>query len=230
MKLRLAQEKDYMQLTEMKYKQIHTGGINYIECLEGSDRWYWGSDYESGDLYEAEEMFRAGQTIHSNRVVFVSYPEGQVYEPLVAKEGQYLGRPAFEQGKVFCLLVDFMEQTIFIYKCTDDMKEAEVYVQLPLKVVKDCYNLMLVTSPLTLCRQGHENQFQVVWPEKGDFLIDDKESLVFRDNDKLIFSRWNEDSGYREEIVVRKYPTGELVENYEGTIVIMPNQQRWILC
>ena len=35
-------------------------GISYIEPLEGSAEWYWGMDYTSGDLYEAEELFKDG--------------------------------------------------------------------------------------------------------------------------------------------------------------------------
>ena len=37
-------------------KRIETQGITYIEPLDGSrGAWYWGTDYASGDLYEAEE-------------------------------------------------------------------------------------------------------------------------------------------------------------------------------
>ena len=41
-------------------KRIITNGITDLELLAGSSEWYWGTDYASGDLYEAEEVFRSG--------------------------------------------------------------------------------------------------------------------------------------------------------------------------
>ena len=42
-------------------KRIETQGITYIEPLDCSrGEWYWGSDYASGDLYEAEELSGTG--------------------------------------------------------------------------------------------------------------------------------------------------------------------------
>lgn len=213
----------------MKYEYIKTDGITNLERLEGTDRWYWGTDYASGDLYEAEELFRSGHEINKNRLIFVSYPQGQIYEPVKAKQGQYLGRPVCYQKEIFWLVVDFPEHKILIYKCSADMDKAEIYVKRSLDEVKDCYNLMLVTEPLTLCRQGHENRFQIVWPQKGDFCIDSRESLYLRDKDKLIFSKWYEDCGYYEETIVRKYPTGEVLEKYDGTFMAMPDGQKWML-
>ena len=42
-------------------KRIITNGIINLEPLQGSSEWYWGADYASNDLYEAEELFRSGQ-------------------------------------------------------------------------------------------------------------------------------------------------------------------------
>lgn len=41
-------------------KEIETHGILDLQPLWGSP-WYWGTDYASGDLYEAEELYRDGQ-------------------------------------------------------------------------------------------------------------------------------------------------------------------------
>ena len=62
------------------FKKIDVHGINCIEPVPGScgPEWYWGSDFASGDLYEAEELFRGGHPVRGNRLVFVRYPEGLV--------------------------------------------------------------------------------------------------------------------------------------------------------
>ncbi len=211
----------------MDYQRIDAHGVNYLESMEGTD-WQWGSDYTSGDLYEAEELFRAGHPINKNHLVFVRCPEPRIYEPIAAREGQYFGRPCFADGHIYILLVDFPQKEILIYRCAADMESAEVHVRLPLSVAPDCYNLMLHTAPLTLTRQGHENTFQVVWPEQGSFAIDPEESLDSREGDKLIFSKWYEDPDYREEVVVRRYPTGEALERANGTLMTMPDGQKWI--
>lgn len=211
----------------MDYKRIDAHGVNCLERMDGTD-WQWGTDYASGDLYEAEELFRGGHPVRKNRLVFVRCPEPKLHEPVVAREGQYFGRPCFADGSVFLLLADFPQREILIYRCASDLASAEVYVRLPLDVVPDCYNLMLHASPLTLTRQGHENTFQVVWPERGSFPIDPAESLDSRDGDTLVFSKWYEDPDYREEVVVRRYPTGEVLERADGTLVTMPDGQKWI--
>lgn len=83
------------------FKKIDTHGINCIEPVPGSrgPEWYWGSDFASGDLYEAEELFRGRHPVRGNRLVFVRCPEGRVVEPIAGREGRYFGRPIFWDGK-----------------------------------------------------------------------------------------------------------------------------------
>lgn len=57
-------------------KRIITNGITNLEPLAGSSKWYWGADYASGDLYEAEELFRSGHPIRKNRLVPGPLPGG----------------------------------------------------------------------------------------------------------------------------------------------------------
>ena len=213
----------------MELKHIDTKGICYIDRVPGTDRWYWGTDYTSGDLYEAEELFNDGHSIGKTRMIFVSYPEGEVREPLETESGQYFGNAVFWEGRIFCLLADFGLKVIRIYRCSEDAAEAEIFAEIPLEEVRDCYNLMLHISPLTLTRQGHEDRFQVIWPEKGDFAIAPQESLDSREGDLLIFGRWYEDPDYREETVIRRYPTGEILDNIKGTFVRMPGGETWLL-
>jgi len=211
----------------VEFKRINTGGISFFQRLEGSSL-YWGSDYTGGDLYEAEELFGEKHRINKNRLVFISYPDGRLFEPVKAREGQYFGRPAVWRSEVYCLLVDFPAEKIIILKCDDEMTFAREYVKIPLNEVKDCYNLMLAVQPLTLVRQGHEGRFQVIWPDKGDFEIEASESFDSRLGDELIFSKWFEDPDYREETVLRSYPGGKILETLRGTLLTAPDGHRWL--
>lgn len=212
----------------MEWKYIETNGISYIEPLDGNSGWYWGMDYTSGDLYEAEELYQSQNTISSNRLILVKFPEGKLYEPIKAQKGQYIGRPIYYGKAIYCLLVDFSDEIIIIYKCDENMEYISQYATIELKGIKDCYNLALAVSPLMLIRQGHENVFQIIWPEKVSFEIDSTESFIYRDGDNLIFSKWFEDPDYREEIIVRDF-NGKIIKSMKGTLTEMLDGQKWIL-
>jgi len=212
----------------MAIKTIKTGGVTGLEPLRGSGRWYWGSDYTAGDLYEAEELFRMGHPIRRNRLVFVHGPTGRVVEPLQAAEGQYFGRPVYEGGRLVILLADFPAGELRLLGCDEESAILAEIVRLPLTAVPDCYNLMPSRSPLMLTRQAG-GRFQIVWPTRSDFSIGPTESFCLREGDDLYFSRWLEDPDYREEIVVRRFDTGQIVKQFPGTLDMMPGGQDWML-
>ena len=213
---------------EISYRVLDTGGIGYLERLQASP-YYFGTDYTSGDLYEAEELFNDGHRISKNRLIFVKFPEGEVFEPVKCEDGQYLGDPVYVDDTVYILQVDFKEKIIRIIGCSEDLRSSYISHEIPLDSVRDCYNLQLSGDPLTLIRQGRENDFQVIWPENGDFEIGPTESFYFRDNDKLIFSKWFEDPDYREETVVRRYPTGDVTGNSVNTVLMLEDGTKWLL-
>ncbi len=211
-------------------KTIDIQGMTNMELVrEGTDEWYWATDYIHGDLYEAEELFRSGHPVRSNRLYLIHYPDGTVYEPLPPVDGQYLGTPVYDGNSVVLLVVSFTESTIRILRFLHQQEEVQEVTQLPLSAVKDCYNLMLHASPLSLTRQPNDGTFEVVWPEQVRLAINDRETLNFRDGDKLYFNIWYEDPDYREEILVRSLHDGAILERLSGDIHIMPNGERWLI-
>lgn len=210
-------------------KKIATHGITYIEPLDGSCEWYWGTDYTHGDLYEAEELYQNGHSVICNRLVFIRYPDGRVVEPIKGRTGQYFGRPISYGGKIQILLADFPKSSFYIFQYDDITNQTTETVSLPLATAEDCYNLMLRQSPLMLIRQANDGKFQIIWPEKVEFDIGETESFFDRKREKLYFCRWYEEPDYREEIVIRKYPTGEILEIISGSRVQMPDGQIWVL-
>lgn len=209
--------------------KIAVHGITYIEPLDGSSEWYWGTDYTHGDLYEAQELYQDHHPVTCNHLVFVHYPDGRVVEPVRGEAGQYFGRPISYDGKIQILLADFPQSSLRILQYDDVLKQLTEIVSLSLAEVKDCYNLLLRQSPLMLTRQGNDGKLQIIWPEKAEFDIDEKETFVYRKDDLLYFCRWSEEPEYQEEIVVRKYPDGEMTEVIPGSWTAMPDGQIWIL-
>lgn len=119
----------------------------------GTSEWYWATDYVHGDLYEAEELFRQKNSVQSNRLYLIHYPDGMVYEPVLPVDGQYLGYPVFDGESVVLLVVNFTESAIHILRFLHQQEKTQEVVRLPLSAVKDCYNLILHPSPLSLTRQ-----------------------------------------------------------------------------
>ena len=211
-----------------KYETLDLQGMTNMELVRGgTDEWYWSTDYIHGDLYEAEELFRMGYPVQSNRLYLIHYPDGAVYEPVPTVAGQYLGYPVYDNGAVALLAVNFPKAIIRILRFQPG-ETAEI-AQIPLSAVKDCYNLTLHTAPLTLTRSPKDGTFEIVWPEQARFATDERESLNFRDGDKLCFTVWYEDPDYREETVVRSVKDGAILERFPGDIRIMPNGDKWLL-
>ena len=100
---------------------------------------------------------------------------------------------------------------------------------LPLSIAKDCYNLLLETPPLMLTRSAHDNKFQILWPERRDFAVEDNEYFAFLDGRRLYTTIWYEDPDYREEVLVRDFETGEVLERIPGSLRFMPDGQNWLL-
>ncbi len=211
-------------------KKISTNGIYFLEKFIGTEKWYFGMEYTDGDLYEAEELYNDKHKIDKNRLILVSYPDGKVYEPIIPDKWQYFGRPFFYDGKIIILLIDFSLHEIYIKEFDDKTETVKTIVTLPLSITKDCYNLMLKGSPLMLTRQGSDDTFQIFWPDKADFEITGRESFSHRDGKKLYFETWHEeDVEYYEEIIVRDIKTGEILEKIPGSIMDLPNGEKWIL-
>ena len=212
----------------MRIIDIH--GMTNMELVRGgTDEWYWATDYIHGDLYEAEELFRQGHSVRSNRLYLIHYPDGTVYEPVKPTDGQYLGSPVYDGSSVVLLAVSFTEGVIRILRFLHQQEKVQEVTQLLLSAVKDCYNLLLHTSPLSLTRQPNEGTFEIIWPEQVRFAIDERETLNFRDGEKLYFNIWYEDPDYREETLVRSLPDGTILERLSGDIRIMPNREQWLI-
>ncbi len=214
-------------------KTIETDGITYIEPVQGAtSEWYYGLDYEHGDLYEAEEIFREGHTVKGRKLCLVHYPDGQVFFPVPKKEGHYSEKPVFFEGGIFIIDVYFQKESIRIIRFDCNDYQVSIYAELPLSSVKDCYNLQLHIAPLMISRQCG-NKLEIVWPEKLSISIGDHDSFFLRDRERLFFSRWYEkgegaDYKYWEETIVRDL-SGEVIETLPGDIMQMPNGEMWHL-
>lgn len=211
-------------------KIIELGGVTNLEPMQGTNEWFYNTDYIHGDLYEAEELYKMGHNIQCNSLALVHYPDGLVYRPIETVNGQYFGNPIYDAGDIILLVVNFCEERIKIIRFSIGQTELEEITSIPLSFVVNCYNLMLHTSPLMLTRQPNDGTIEIIWPEQKRFSIGFHESLNFRDGEALYFTEWQEDSEkYWDKTIVRSVKDGHIVEDYPGDIRIMPNGEKWLV-
>ena len=214
-------------------KTIETDGITYIKPVPGATgEWYFGMGYEHGDLYEAEELFRMGHTVNGEKLCLVHYPDGQVFFPVPKMEGHYSDSPVYFEGGIYIIDVDFPGGLIRIVRFDCNDYHASIHAKLPLSAVKDCYNLQLHVTPLTLSRQC-DQELEIVWPEKISISMGKTDSFFLRDGEKLFFNRWYEegdgaDYRYWEETVIKDLK-GNVIETLPGDVMQMPNGEIWHL-
>ena len=106
--------------------------------------------------------------------------------------------------------------------------------ELSLDKLETCYNLNLFGEPLTLSVQyskDGEMFFHIVYPENVTIKGELRESFYHREGDRLYSSRWHEDDqlNYYEDTVIRSVKNGEIIEEIEGDITVMPDGQLWLI-
>ena len=208
-------------------KEINVSGITYLNQIEGTDQWYYGLDYLSGDLYEAEEIFKLGREVQGSHLYLIHYPSGETYNPVPLKPFSSLGSPVYSDGIISFPEVDFRVDVVRVHSFDCKTRQTTVQTEIALSEFKDCYNLRLYVSPLMLCRHSNDGDFDIIWPVKKTIKTTVREALCFRDNDRLIFSRWEEDPDYREETVIRDINSGDIIEILPGNIMLMPDGSQW---
>ncbi len=217
-----------------KIREIDLGGLQHLEPIGCCGlQWYYAMDGTFGDLFEAQELFESGNGsgggFEGNRLCLAHYPDGAVFEPLKSKNGVAIGCPVFDDGAIFFPTVDFNSRKINVRRFDCVSHIASSVAEIPLSDVKDCYNLMLHVSPVTLSRQPNDGTFEVVWPDRKTYRIDSRESFFHRNGDLMFFSRWFEDPDYRVETIVRSASSGEIVKCLSGDVEIMPDGELWHL-
>ena len=204
-------------------KEIPLHGLTQLMPL--CENWYFASDYDCGELYEAADCVRSG---HDFRGVYLALvrADGTVFEPIPRQRNRYIQPPVVWNGRFYLLTADFSGQTLEIRSFDPGTAETVLDFSFPLSDFSDLHNLRLGAAPLMLTRSA-KRTFEVLWPEKRTFSVSDQEAFLFRDGDRYYFSEWFEDPDYREETVMRD--TDGTEARMRGTVLRMENGVLWHL-
>jgi hypothetical protein len=201
----------------------------YPEQIEGTSDWYYCKESKDifCDLYEAEEIIKSGGKFSGMNCHLIHFPDGLVHSPFELRENLYIDSPVWDNDKLFFLSVNFCEKLIHINCYFPEEKRLDLIKVFPLEIVEDCYNLMLKTSPIMLCRDANKGVLEIIWPENKKIAIGKTESLLFCNGEDLYFSEWYEDPEYHENVIVRNLNTGKVKEKFNGYLRRLPNGVYW---
>lgn len=208
-------------------KTIETNGIQNLMPMIGSNAWYFGCDYATGSVNEYEEAFKNGGSPDADRIVFVHFPEGKVIEPFIAKKGQYLGWPCFCSGIIYSFLVDFIEREIMILSHNTMNGEQAIETCIALDNIRNLRDLFLYPTSPILAEQEDSGSFHIYWPVHISLDISKREVFDMCIDNRLFFTKSNEETASKDEVIVRDLKTGKMIEKIDGRIDIMPDGQIW---
>lgn len=206
----------------------------YPENIEGTSEWYYcnipsSSDFETYDLFDAEEDVNAGDVFGGMNCVLIHFPDGEVHRPFEMKENVFVNPPVYLDGILYFLVVDFGERRIYIISYNPKNREKKMIADLSLDEVDNCLNLRLDVLPITLIRHANDEFLYVIWPEKKKIKIRLRESMSFRDNDNLYCEYWYENPEYHEMTIIRDWNSGKIKKILKGRMERMPNGDIWVL-
>ena len=59
--------------------------------------------------------------------------------------------------------------------------------------------------------------------------MEENEYFAFLEGNRLYTTVWHEDPDYRDEVLVRDFDTGKILERMQGSLRAMPDGQNWLL-
>ena len=206
-----------------------------IERIDGQTRFgYSKSDFV--DLYDLMEFSRHGG-YQGNELEFYDFETGTVYKPFDKKRNIAYGNPVYLNEFLYFLKADYDNQKVVLYRYWPEIVSEEV-TELELTEI-DLYNLIIVGNPLYIISQGNDDVFRCYYPIKSSFPLDERESVVLIQDNKIYIEKWIEEGWddenncatdqykYYNEIIVKDF-AGKIIEKHIGCLNKSSTGDWWI--
>ena len=217
----------------MEIKKIK-GALPYgFSNIEGTDRWIYQVD-TTVDFYDNNMLAQIGTDLPGSEILFISFPEGKIYKPFEREKGIYYDKPAYFNGRLFFIKVDFNKREVFLLKYFEEENTCQELFTAAIDDI-DLYNLNLAKSPIMLYSQGQS--VEIYYPQRLSLKKEANESFIMRKDDDFYFYSWveeglersgslGEDYKYYEEIII-KDKNSKVLKKEKGNIFQMPNGDYW---
>ena len=206
-----------------------------IDRIDGQNRYgYSKSDFV--DMYDLIE-FSKHEGYQGNELVFYDFETGMVYKPFDKKRNVAYGNPMYLNKFLYFLRADYNSQKVILYRYLPEIVLEEV-VELEISEI-DLYNLAIVGDQPHIISQGSDDGFRCYYPIKIAFPLDETESVVLIENDKVYIEKWIEEGWddenncatdqykYYNEIIVKDF-AGKTIEKHIGCLNKSSTGDWWI--
>ena len=182
---------------------------DYVEEIYGQSRLgYSLSDLV--DFFEIPEIIEYKGFYKGDVIRFHDFKNGKVYIPFKLEKNVAYGNPIYLNNSYYFLRIDFSKGNISIYK---------YYPEKYLKEVRDfnieevnLYNLSIVGKELHLI--SNDSNLEIYYPYRKTIELNENETALFIDEDKVYISAWVE-KGWDDE----KNVEGPEYEYYDKFII-----------
>ncbi|WP_414053219.1 hypothetical protein ACMGE6_06675 [Macrococcus equi] len=184
----------------------------YIEDINGQSRFGYGIR-EWLDLNDAKEIFNNEGYFIGMTLRFFDFVSGETFEPFPVTRNIAYGNVVFHDELFYFLQADFGSNVINLISYYPD-QETNVVTTLDMNVM-DLDKLKIIGNGVHVVNQKED--FVCYYPESFALQLEDEETVVMMDEDKLYINQWIEeeiDTG--DEFPKYNYYDKLVIKNFEG--------------
>lgn len=207
----------------------------YVERIYGQERFgYSQSDFE--DLYDLIKWAEQGG-YQGSELQFYDFYNGKVYKPFDKKRNVIYGNPVYAEKFFYFLQGDYGQKKITLYRympesVLDAVKEFDIEEV-------NLYNLKIIGTPVHIISQGDEEGFRCYYPEKISFPLQEQESVILIEDERIYLEKWVEEGWddendcaqdtyqYYSKIIIKDF-SGNTISEEIGCLNQSANGDWWI--
>lgn len=162
--------------------------------LNGTDRYAYGlSDF--ADSWELKDWQEHGG--YQGSVLYLyDLHENKVYIPFKKKKNVIYQMPLFSDGMIYFLQVDYDDKKVNLYRVSSNLV-LEKITDLSIDEV-NLYNIGLIGEGVYIT--SHDESFVCYYPEAFEIDLEEDESVLCIDGDRIYISAWIEEGVENEQI------------------------------
>lgn len=205
----------------LKKINLYNMPLNILSEIDG----IYYSVSENIDYFEVESMFKSGIKILGNELSFLFYPNCMIYKPFILEYGVYFDNFSIKylNKKIYFTKVDFNKSNVFVYEYDVKNNILSIIKIFDLNDIS-LYNLRFSDNEVMLFSENvDKNIVEIYYPEKFNLKLEERESFLFRLDDKFYFSKWVEENYKYYEKYVIKDSNSNILDEQIGYIQIMPD-------
>ena len=168
---------------------------------------------------------------------FYDFYTGDVYKPFDKKRNVAYGEPVYVESYLYFLQGNYGKNIVTLYRYLPE-KVLETVVEFKIEEV-NLYNLKIIGNPLFIISQDNEDGFRCYYPKKFSFPLQEQESVILIEDEKIYLEKWVEEGWddendcatdtyqYYNKIIIKDF-AGNTISEEIGCLNQSENGDWWI--